>query len=309
MKNKSKTRAGILRILEISSTILILAIALNILTISGYDDQQRFLFTGIFALFAFSYSVSLFLKKNTLSASVIFICAIKINVGVINFILSIAIDNPKIMILVTFCFYMITLMAERTIRIFRKMKIENILFNLFCLAVFTKLIMNMTSFVVSTPMDKVDSATFELWLSGVVISIHMLIRVIGMSLKKIRLDLILKIAKRSMALEILSGLMILIIAFSFVLKTMEPQMESLSDALWYCFALVTTIGFGDITATTAIGRLLSVVLGIYGIIVVALITSIIVNFYTELKNEEEEKSKQLSSNEDKNDGNEKTGTE
>ena len=49
------------------------------------------------------------------------------------------------------------------------------------------------------------------------------------------------------------------------------------------FALVTTIGFGDITAVTDLGRTMSVVLGIYGIIVVALITSIIVNFYGEIK--------------------------
>ncbi len=59
--------------------------------------------------------------------------------------------------------------------------------------------------------------------------------------------------------------------------------SSYKDALWYCFALVTTIGFGDITAVTDLGRTMSVVLGIYGIIVVALITSIIVNFYGEIK--------------------------
>lgn len=33
------------------------------------------------------------------------------------------------------------------------------------------------------------------------------------------------------------------------------------------------------------GRFLSVILGIYGIIVVALITSVIVNFYNEVKDE------------------------
>ncbi len=37
------------------------------------------------------------------------------------------------------------------------------------------------------------------------------------------------------------------------------------------------------TAASTIGRILSVILGIYGIIVVALITSIIVNFYGEMK--------------------------
>ena len=50
--------------------------------------------------------------------------------------------------------------------------------------------------------------------------------------------------------------------------------------------MVTTIGFGDLTPTTEIGRLLSVILGLYGIVVVALITSIIVNFYGEMKKED-----------------------
>ena len=50
----------------------------------------------------------------------------------------------------------------------------------------------------------------------------------------------------------------------------------------------TTIGFGDITAVSILGRILSVILGIYGIIVVALITSIIVNFYSEVKSEPDE---------------------
>lgn len=56
-----------------------------------------------------------------------------------------------------------------------------------------------------------------------------------------------------------------------------------TNALWYCFAVVTTIGFGGMTATSAIGRTLSVILGLYGIVVVALITSIIVNFYGKMK--------------------------
>ena len=40
--------------------------------------------------------------------------------------------------------------------------------------------------------------------------------------------------------------------------------------------------------TTAAGRVISVILGMSGIIVVALITSIIVNFYNETKAEKKE---------------------
>ena len=69
---------------------------------------------------------------------------------------------------------------------------------------------------------------------------------------------------------------------------MDEGISSFGDALWYCFATVTTIGYGDVTSVTAIGRVLSVILGIYGIVVVALITSIIVNFYNEMKSEKPE---------------------
>ena len=84
------------------------------------------------------------------------------------------------------------------------------------------------------------------------------------------------------------GLLLLIFAFAYILSFVEPNMASLKDGLWYCFAIVTTIGFGDFSAVTPIGRILSVILGLYGIIVVALITSIIVNFYGEMKSDDDE---------------------
>jgi hypothetical protein len=97
-----------------------------------------------------------------------------------------------------------------------------------------------------------------------------------------------KIVRRTYAAEILFGIVLLIVAFSVVLPHFEEDIATFPDALWYCFAIVTTIGFGDIAASTPVGRILSVILGLYGIAVVALITSIIVNFYGEMKSEDEE---------------------
>ena len=101
---------------------------------------------------------------------------------------------------------------------------------------------------------------------------------------RIKMDVLRKIMRKTYAAEILFGMFLLIVAFSIVLPQFEPGIPSFEDALWYCFAIVTTIGFGDFTAATLPGRAISVVLGLYGIIVVALITSIIVNFYNETKN-------------------------
>ena len=92
---------------------------------------------------------------------------------------------------------------------------------------------------------------------------------------------LIKILKKTFAIEILYGLITLIVASGTMLYFFEDTFDNIGDALWYCFAVVTTIGFGDFVAKTVIGRLITVLLGIYGLIVVALLTSIIVNFYNE----------------------------
>ena len=108
------------------------------------------------------------------------------------------------------------------------------------------------------------------------------------SFSRVKLDVLRRIIRKTYAAEILFGMLLLITAFSIVLPNFELNIATFGDALWYCFAIVTTIGFGDITAVTVPGRIISVILGLYGLIVVALITSIIVNFYGETKNTGEE---------------------
>ena len=81
----------------------------------------------------------------------------------------------------------------------------------------------------------------------------------------------------------------MMVASSLVIMTIEPEINTFPDALWYCFAVVTTIGFGDFAAQTLVGRLITVMLGVYGIIVVAVITSIIVNFYNETSGKKDAK--------------------
>lgn len=83
-------------------------------------------------------------------------------------------------------------------------------------------------------------------------------------------------------------LIILIILCSVYFTVVEPNITSYVDSLWYSFSVITTIGFGDVSVVTTFGRILSVILGICGIVVVALVTSFIVNFYNEMKERREE---------------------
>ena len=68
----------------------------------------------------------------------------------------------------------------------------------------------------------------------------------------------------------------------------EPQVQSLWDGFWFCFVASTTIGFGDITAVTVIGRLVVIFVTLCGIPTVAMVPGVVVAYYTEYLRKREE---------------------
>ena len=69
---------------------------------------------------------------------------------------------------------------------------------------------------------------------------------------------------------------------ALVIWICEPDIHTYREALWYCFTVVSTIGFGDVVVHTAISRILSVVLSLYAVITLAIFTGVIVNYFTQL---------------------------
>ena len=56
------------------------------------------------------------------------------------------------------------------------------------------------------------------------------------------------------------------------------------DALWWSFVTTTTVGYGDISPTTSLGRIIAVVLMIVGIGFIGMLTGTIATFF--IKNKE-----------------------
>ncbi len=93
--------------------------------------------------------------------------------------------------------------------------------------------------------------------------------------------IIWKVLKRTGSLKLLYGFIVLFIIISIAIMIIEPGINSVGDSIWYCFSVMTTIGFGDITAVTTIGRALSIILSIYSVLIIAIIPGVLTSYYIE----------------------------
>ena len=106
-------------------------------------------------------------------------------------------------------------------------------------------------------------------------------------MKKTRLIKI--ILKRTGALKFLTTHIIIFAGVSIGVWIVEPNIKTPIDSVWYCFSVATTIGFGDITAVTILGRAMSIFLSICSILTIAVVPGIITSYYiesTKLKEQE-----------------------
>ena len=68
----------------------------------------------------------------------------------------------------------------------------------------------------------------------------------------------------------------------FAVHAIEPGVVSLGDAVWLCFQVVTTIGLGDFTSTTMVGRLAIMLLSAYSVFFLAIVTGAVVSYCSEV---------------------------
>lgn len=99
----------------------------------------------------------------------------------------------------------------------------------------------------------------------------------------IKLHIIIRILRTTGILALVQGFIVFMLLAALALYFVEPELGSYSNILWYLFASFTTIGYGDIVSTTLLGRTITVIVSLYGILIVAFIPAVIIAYYNEFK--------------------------
>jgi voltage-gated potassium channel len=97
-----------------------------------------------------------------------------------------------------------------------------------------------------------------------------------------RLKLLYYILKTSGMTKVLYSFLIFFFISAIIIWLIDPNVESFFDAIWFCVAVVTTIGFGDVVVTNVVARIVTIVLALYGILVIAVITGVIVYYISKI---------------------------
>ena len=100
-----------------------------------------------------------------------------------------------------------------------------------------------------------------------------------------RLKTLWRILKQTRTHEVLATYLIFVFVAALIVYVTEPEILSYGDALWYCYAVISTTGFGDIIVHGFIAKLCSVAVTVYSLIVIAIITGVFANFYMQLIDE------------------------
>ena len=71
----------------------------------------------------------------------------------------------------------------------------------------------------------------------------------------------------------------IVLFFGFLFYVSEPDVNSYSDGLWWALVTITTVGYGDITPLTNLGRIVASSLMVVGIGFIATITAAISSYF------------------------------
>jgi voltage-gated potassium channel len=111
------------------------------------------------------------------------------------------------------------------------------------------------------------------------------------SFQAVREHLALDRARGTFAVVTLASVLAMLFATIAVLAvehSPQSNIKNAGDALWWAFATITTIGYGDKYPVTLAGRLVAVVLVIFGVSLFGTFTAYVASFFIEKEQKKEE---------------------
>ena len=97
-----------------------------------------------------------------------------------------------------------------------------------------------------------------------------------------RLKTLAMVLRETGAYRLIGAYMTFLLLCALLIWIVEPEITTYRDALWYCFTVASTVGFGDIVVHMRLSRILSVVLSFYSAVTLAIITSVLVSYFNQL---------------------------
>lgn len=90
-----------------------------------------------------------------------------------------------------------------------------------------------------------------------------------------------KLLVRTGTINMFIAYMVLLLVSGFLLMLIEPQVNGVFEGFYFSFVASTTIGFGDIVPVTLLGRIITIIVTLFGILTVAMVPGVVVAYYTE----------------------------
>jgi voltage-gated potassium channel Kch len=91
-----------------------------------------------------------------------------------------------------------------------------------------------------------------------------------------------------------SGIVIFVgtmIMYNLESQVENSKMKTVLDALWWCIATVSTVGYGDVVPVTNLGRIVAIIYMFFGITLIAILLAVVTNTFYKKRIDKEEISK------------------
>ncbi|ANU26757.1 potassium channel family protein [Planococcus versutus] len=138
---------------------------------------------------------------------------------------------------------------------------------------------NKWTYVKQHPFELIAIIPFDsIFRAARIVRLFRVIRLIGIGSRY--LTPVYKLLRTNGLDKVLIIAMVLLFIIPIPIVLLEPSINTFGDALWWAVVTTTTVGYGDISPETPIGRVLAVVLMLVGIGIIGTLTSAITSFFS-----------------------------